>query len=309
MFICVIAPWLTATEAPPVPRLGTRRRTPRPPVRLDRPALRIITPDLADRCDARRLDRRTRYLASAKKKGGKHPEKAHGKYLLSGGMLICPQCGGHFEARIAPWKGGRKVYICGTRRRKPRCCSNTLSLPIAQTDDDVLSIVEGEILGRRWIDELLTLVDTIPDPTAGLEAEHARLTGAIANLVTSVAKAMPAETIAPVVREYQQQLAKIDVQLRAPRPARPDLEKLRAALEQRGAQWKADLRAEPQVARLVLRRLVGPLTLWDEADDGARWEAEITPETLLDGLVQLVSSPTGSDRSWTREIPGEVRAA
>jgi len=119
---------------------------------------------------------------------------------------------------------------------------------------------------------------------------------------------MPAETIAPVVREYQQQLAKIDVQLRAPRPARPDLDKLRAALAQRSASWKADLRAEPQVARLVLRRLVGPLTLWDEADDGARWEADITPETLLDGLVQLVSSPTGTVDDCTVEARGRIAA-
>ena len=26
------------------------------------------------------------------------PERAHGKYLLTGGMLSCPTCGGHFEA-------------------------------------------------------------------------------------------------------------------------------------------------------------------------------------------------------------------
>ena len=104
---------------------------------------------------------------------------------------------------------------------------------------------------------------------------------------------MPAEIIAPTVREYQQAVAKIDVQLRVPRPERPDLEKLRAALAQRSASWKADLRAEPRVARLVLRRLVGPLTLWEESEAGARWEAEITPETLLDGLVQLGTSPTG----------------
>jgi hypothetical protein len=25
-------------------------------------------------------------------------------YLLSGGLLVCPTCGGHFEERIAPWK-------------------------------------------------------------------------------------------------------------------------------------------------------------------------------------------------------------
>src|SRR5688572_1909357 len=59
-------------------------------LRRDAPELRIIDPDLAARCDARRLDRRTRYLASVKN-GGRVPERAHRK----------------------------RVYICSTRRRKP----------------------------------------------------------------------------------------------------------------------------------------------------------------------------------------------
>jgi hypothetical protein len=52
------------------------------------------------------------------------------------------------------------------------------------------------------------------------------------------------------------------------------------------AEWKADLRAEPHVARLVLRRLVGPLTLWDESKrpDFVKWEAQPTTG-LVDGLA------------------------
>ena len=55
-------------------------------------------------------------------------------------MLVCPQCGGHFEARIAPWKRQANVYISSTRPRKPGVCTNTLALPFAETDDDVLGI-------------------------------------------------------------------------------------------------------------------------------------------------------------------------
>jgi hypothetical protein len=88
---------------------------------------------------------------------------------------------------------------------------------------------------------------------------------------------MPAETIAPVVREYQQQIAHIDVELRAPRAPRPDVGKLRGALEQRAEAWKADLRDEPKVARLLLRRLVGPMTLWEESEGGLRWDAPFRP--------------------------------
>jgi hypothetical protein len=44
-----------------------------------------------------------------KRADGRMPEKAHGKYLLTGGMLVCPVCNGHFEARKHPWKGTRDV--------------------------------------------------------------------------------------------------------------------------------------------------------------------------------------------------------
>ncbi len=68
--------------------------------------------------------------------------------------------------------------------------------------------------------------------------------------------------------------------------------------EQRTAEWKRQLRAEPGVARLLLRRLVGPLTLWDEAEGGLRWESEPKPAELLDGLVQRVASPAGFEPAF-----------
>lgn len=137
--------------------------------------LRIVDADLAARVDAKLEDRRSRYLAAVAKNTGRAPHKAHGRYLLSGGMLICPTCGGHFEARKYPWKPSPEtaaklppnarvghpgeVYICSTRRRKPGVCTNTLALAIAETDDTILDIIEGEVLGTRYIEELLAQVD------------------------------------------------------------------------------------------------------------------------------------------------------
>lgn len=91
-------------------------------------------------------------------------------------------------------------------------------------------------------------------------------------------------------------LSRVEVALRAPRPVRPDLDHLRAALEQRATEWKSTLRSEPKVARLLLRRLDGPLTLWDEPEGGARWEAETTT-SLLDSLVHHMASPEGFEPS------------
>ncbi len=73
---------------------------------------------------------------------------------------------------------------------------------------------------------------------------------------------------------------------------------MREALTLRAEQWKADLRAEPKVARLLLRRLVGPIRLWEEPrPEWCRWEAPVQADGLLLGLPGcpsvLVASPTG----------------
>jgi hypothetical protein len=79
-----------------------------------------------------------------------------------------------------------------------------------------------------------------------------------------------------------------------PRRAPPKVEELRDALMQRAAEWKTTLRAEPKVARLLLRRLVEPLRLHDESErpEWIRGDAELKVG-LLDGLVHHVASPTG----------------
>jgi hypothetical protein len=62
--------------------------------------LRIIEPDLAARVDARREQWQAR--ATEAKARRRAPQNAGGKYLLSGGLLICPTCGDHFEQFRSP---------------------------------------------------------------------------------------------------------------------------------------------------------------------------------------------------------------
>ncbi|HXB54716.1 MAG TPA: recombinase family protein [Vicinamibacteria bacterium] len=269
-------------------------------IRLSRPEWGIVDEELAGRVDALLDERRTRHEATLARKDGRAPDKAHGKYLLSGGMLICPTCGRNFEARAWGAPGG--VYVCATRRHKPGLCSNSIVLPIREADDLVLSIIEDEILGTRYIAELLTLVDDAPDPTAHLETERDRLRAEVDRLVELVAAGVQESTAAPKIREREAAIARIEVRLREPRPERPSRERLRAALERRTTEWKAALRAEPKIARLVLRKLVGPLIMHTPPPDflrGAgpgdlpehlRWEAPVLP-SLLDGLVPQAKPP------------------
>ncbi len=272
-------------------------------IRVDAPQLRIIDVDLAARVDARRKDRRTRYLTSLED-GGHVPERAHGKYLLSGGLLICPTCNGHFEALKSPWKDSG-VYVCATRRRKPGVCSNSLSLPMADTDETVLTMIEDEVLDAGFIEELLALVDRgDEDDSARLTADAKRLRGEVDRLVESIAAGVPAGTVAPAIAEREAELARIDVQQRTHKRPRPNIDKLRAALTERSEGWRADLRGEPQVARLVLRKLITPLVLHDPdtpSKEWVEWEASVTP-AMLDGLYNMVASPTGFGTGWTHAL-------
>jgi hypothetical protein len=82
------------------------------------------------------------------------------------------------------------------------------------------------------------------------------------------------------------------------------VEELREALTQRASEWKATLRAEPKVARLLLRRLVEPLRLHDESErpEWIRGDAALKVG-LLDGLHH-VASPAGTANSCNVKFTG-----
>jgi DNA invertase Pin-like site-specific DNA recombinase len=268
-------------------------------IRTSVPQLRLIDPDTSARVDARLRELGDLY-AQAKERG-RAPQKAHGHYLLSGGMLICPQCGGNFEARHGTSWGGRGVYVCGTRRRNPGVCSNKLVLPIVEMDAIVLHQLEDEVLSPRYINQLVSLVGDAPDETERLTADKTKLQVEIGRLLDSIAEGVPARTVAPKIKEREAQIAKLEVALRRPRPVSINKMKLRPALEQKTAEWREVLRGEPRVARLLLRRLIGPITLWEDEPTPAVPEEYCKYISLPEHL-----RPKGIPH-WSN-VPGEVPA-
>ena len=135
-------------------------------------------------------------------------------------------------------------------------------------------------------------MESAPDETPRLKSERDRLQAEIDNLVKSIAAGVPPETVAPSILERQDAIRKVETRLRMPTVTRRDHEKLKAALEQRAKDWKRELRAEPRVARLLLRRLVGPIVLHDDSKRPAfvRWETTPTMG-LLDGLAPPCEIP------------------
>jgi hypothetical protein len=163
----------------------------------------------------------------------------------------------------------------------------------------VLEMLEDDMLGTKFIEELLAMVDSgESDNVARLTADRDRLRGEVENLVRSIAAGVPADTVAPGIRERELEIARLEVRLRTPKQ-QPNIERLRDALTQRAAEWKATLRAEPKVARLLIRRMIGPLLLPEDSPRPDFIEAVAEVKTgLLDGLVKIhdVASPAAFAR-------------
>lgn len=163
------------------------------------------------------------------------------------------------------------------------------------------------MLGERYINELLSLVESAPDEGERLAAERDRRRGEITELVEAIAKKyIAAEDAGAQIKVRKAEIAKVEAALARPRPAAIDKAKLRAALEQRTKEWRAALRAEPEVARVMLRRLIGPITLEreepvpefmkkDDPNEGKEniglgdvlmWGADVKPDALAEGLIE-----------------------
>ena len=133
------------------------------------------------------------------------------------------------------------------------------------------------------------------DNVTRLMADRERLRGEVEKLVGSIAMGQAPASIVAAIRERELEVARLEARIRLPRQA-PNIERLRDALTQRATEWRETLRAEPKVARILLRRLIGPLVLHDESTRPDFIEAVAEVKTgLIDGLAEIhdVASPSG----------------
>ena len=265
---------------------------------------------IADAVDAKFAEKNRRQFG-----GGKPGTKA--RYLLSGGMLLCPACGGRFEALKGTY------YVCATRRHSGKSmCSNSLALRMAVMDEAVLRFLDGQVLAPAFIDRVCALgsdASAGDEARARLEAERAELTEKIKRIVDLVAEGdIEVQEARLSLRKHQDARLKIERRLKA-LPVAPSRDGLRQALEQRCEQWREVLRkGYPEEARFVVRQLIGPITLWKgdgvdntfdlmkgySADDRSGHEgitladlgfiADVRPEGLMAGLPGAHSVVAGA---------------
>ncbi len=249
----------------------------------------------------------TRFADENRKKFCAKPGQ-RARYLLSGGMLLCPTCGGRFEVLS---NGKYRYYVCATRRHAGTArCANPLALRVEVMDDAVLRLLEGEVLHSKFLDHLVNLAcgNGADDARAAIEAQRDEVSAKIKRL-TAVVQATDGD-IPEVMDALQARKAERDaIERRLVALAEPiDRAALRAALEQRSADWHQRLRSDyPDEARYVVQQLIGPLTLWfgtaddleiadaaeptdDRGTEGIDFSdcgftAVVTPAGLLNGLV------------------------
>lgn len=182
---------------------------------------------------------------------------------------------------------------------------------------NILRTIELELLEPAFVERVLdsALTSRPTDDQAPLVAERAKVAREIENLTAAIAAGGDIPALAAALKDRDRKLRSLDAQLTT-REEEPDRERLRAALFQRIADWKAVLRENVPQARVVLQRLVGPMHLRVQQGDfsdilracgvptdlpGAdtlidfvpAWATIARPEGLLSGLDLEVVDLTG----------------
>ncbi len=264
------------------------------------PDWQIVSNGVAENVDARFADE------NRKKFCAKPGDRA--RHLLSGGMLLCPACGGRFEVLS---NGKYKYYVCSTRRHAGKAaCANPLALRVQAMDDAILGLLDREVLHAKFVDHVVNLAcgNAVDDARTEIEAQRDEVNLKIKRLmVVAQGTDFDIPEVMDALKARKAERDALDRRLAA--LAEPiDRAALRSALEQRSADWRQRLRSDyPAEARYVVEQLIGPLTLWfgnaedleiadaaDPTDDRGTegidfsdcgFTAVVRPAGLLNGLV------------------------
>jgi hypothetical protein len=133
-------------------RWGRKRQTRREAaelVRVEAPALRVVSEDLWTRVQARLVGMRAQHSpATPGRLVGRPPSGEESRFLLTG-FAVCGICGGSLCVRTRShgrYRGGH-AYGCTTFERKgPSVCQNGLLLPMEPTDRALLEALEEDLL-------------------------------------------------------------------------------------------------------------------------------------------------------------------
>lgn len=238
------------------PTTGKRAKRLRPEAewsRDHRPELRVIDEELWARVELRR-----RPLGRGMRKGP--PSRT-----MLGGILRCGICGAPMAS------SGRNSYVCTARHnRGASVCPGTIVVRDA-VEASVINLIQAKILEpgavARIVGEVKSQLEAISKSGSSeredLEARINVLQKEVDNLANGIANGAPADVLAPKIQERQARITEHQSELKALAAAEViDVsdETLRKMVEARAEEIRSAIDDDVQVAREMLRQVLGPVT-------------------------------------------------
>ena len=275
------------------PTTGKRERRERPKeewVITDVPELRIVPLELWEKVKARQTETRekTTNLQAAMK------NTSRAKYLFSGGMLKCGECGANF-AMISYYQ-----YGCGSHKNGGKhACSNGLRVSRKVVEAALLAGIKEQLFTPEAIDlfkrETAQLLadakrDKTPDTTL-LKADLAEAQKVQGNLVKAIEDGLYSEAVKTKLEETEDRIRRLTVALNADSQQFAKIAAILPRAVERYQKLVENLESMPDHhiphARRELKRVLGEIKLIPH-ESGDYLEAEISGN--FNGLVNLAAN-------------------
>jgi len=296
---------------------GQKRQRPRDEsewLRVETPALRIVSDELWQAAHAQLDGRRALYLATNKGRAfGRPASGVESPYLLTG-LGTCGVCGGSMCV-LTRSHGHQRVPFWGCMVRKQRgqaVCPNTLEVPLAATDHAVLKSVEHDLLNVAAVETALFKAmasfrppdEVVESAERALREELALLSAEVDRLAAAIAAGGNLPALLALLQERERRRAHVRAELAGVERERAAgahngfhagrvLDELRDQL----TDWQGMLRQQPGPARQALGALLqGRLIFLPEEWNGERFytfsgEGTVTPVIAGTASLQHVWCP------------------
>jgi site-specific DNA recombinase len=260
--------------------------------------LRIVPEALWQAAQARIAETRHVYLRGAEGTlWGRPASGIESKYLLTG-FARCGSCGGTMEVRRLDWRHTRTkgpFYQCASYvRRGLSICDNTLALPLALADAEVLDAIEANVLHpsvvrdaiREAIDEMRRPTTIDPAHSATLKDETRHIDNQLANLTRAVKLGGSLPVLVAEIQSLERRKAEIQRVVTPTPVAFVDVAKLEALMRQ----WREMFRSNVAMARQILRELLaGERVVFTPRPEARRYDF-VAPCTL-DRISATLGAP------------------
>ena len=243
---------------------------------LDRPELRIVSPELWERVQARREEMRG-ILPKAGRTLMRGRNAAMFSKNLFSGFMRCAICDGAVTAVNAGH--GSPRYGCGRSwRNGPSACSNRLTIRAKVADALLLDELKRELLQPATVKyaadavaaALNRLIDDRPARQEATRALREDVAQRLQRLVAAIESGVSAATIATAINERQAELARLDAELDALKePLQQRLAVIPAWVAQQLQDTASVLSDTPERTKTEFRRLALRVTM-EPVYEGAR---------------------------------------